>query len=90
LWNIDPEDWDYENSPADVVVERVLKNTKANSIILMHDGRDTKVDYPRDNTISALPVIIDSLRKKGFSFVTLDELERNSSAKDGLLKKRDR
>jgi peptidoglycan/xylan/chitin deacetylase (PgdA/CDA1 family) len=86
LWNIDPEDWDYENSPADVVVERVLKNAKANSIILMHDGRDTKVDYPRDNTISALPVIIDSLRKKGFSFVTLDELEKNSSAKDDLLK----
>ena len=73
-WNIDPIDWNYSKSPAELIVKRVLEQAKPNSIILMHDGRDQHIGYPRDNLVKALPVIIDSLRKEGYDFVTVDEI----------------
>lgn len=79
LWNVDPEDWDYEKSPRAEIVKRILATVKPNAIILMHDGRDTHVDYPRDNTVTALPFIIDGLRARGYTFVTVDELLQTTS-----------
>ncbi len=74
LWNVDPNDWDYEHSPSNVIVQRVLAGVKPNAIVLMHDGRDTHINYPRDNTVSALPIIIEKLKAEGYTFVTVSEL----------------
>lgn len=74
LWNIDPEDWNYEKSPTKAIVANVLAHLKPDAIILMHDGRDTKVNYPRDNTVNALPILIDEIRAKGYTFVTVDRI----------------
>jgi peptidoglycan/xylan/chitin deacetylase (PgdA/CDA1 family) len=74
LWNIDPEDWNYDKSPSQAIIQRVLAAAKPEAIILMHDGRDTHVDYPRDNTINALPTLIETLKARGYTFVTLNEL----------------
>lgn len=73
-WDIDPTDWDYPNSPASLIEKRILEQAKPNAIILLHDGRDTHIDYPRDNLIKALPKIIEVLKKDGYTFVTIDKL----------------
>ena len=75
-WNDDPDDWDFPHEPADKIVPKVLKGAHPNKIILLHDGRDFHIGYPRGNTVAALPQIIDRLRMKGYTFVTVDQLLR--------------
>ncbi|MEI6555958.1 MAG: glycosyltransferase [Paludibacter sp.] len=65
---IDPNDW-QEDISADTIVLRTLQNVKNGNIILMHDaGGD------RSATIKALPIIIDSLRARGYEFVSVSHL----------------
>ncbi|MDP7421487.1 MAG: polysaccharide deacetylase family protein [bacterium] len=68
-WSVDTFDWDRaRNSPAQIA-STVLKYGHAGSIILMHSaGGD------RSGTVKALPVIIKTLRRRGFQFVTVTEL----------------
>lgn len=66
LWSIDPHDW--SRPPTEKVVEKVLKDTKPGSIILLHDGQ-----YPLP-TPQAIGTIIDRLRESGYEFVTVSEL----------------
>ena len=73
-WNVDSIDWNYTVSTPDVILATVLKEIKPTSIIIFHDGRDTHIDYPRDNTIKALPNVIDALKKQGYEFVTVDKI----------------
>ena len=73
-WNIDPADWNYSKSTPEIIEKIILAKVKNNSIILLHDGRDTHIDYPRDNLIKALPIVIESLKKEGYTFVTIDKL----------------
>lgn len=63
-WNVDPRDWDTENS--DKIVQSVLAHVKDGSVILLHEGRKS--------TLAALPQIITGLREKGYQIVTLEEL----------------
>ena len=63
-WSVDPRDWESRNT--EKVVQAVLKDTKPNSIVLLHDIYDTSVD-------AALRVI-DALKKEGYQFVTVEEL----------------
>ena len=72
-WNVDPRDWDNSNSST-TILNSILKNTKENSIILLHDGHENTYTYSRENTIAALPAIIDDLRKEGYTFVTVDKI----------------
>lgn len=74
MWNTETQDWDDENSPAELIEKIIIQNAKPNDIILMHDGRDTKINYPRNNTIEALSYIIKQLKKEGYSFVTVDKI----------------
>lgn len=74
LWNIDGMDWDYENTPTATLEKTIIKDAVPNGIILMHDGRDIKINYPRDNTINALAYIIETLKKEGYTFVTVDKI----------------
>jgi len=67
LWSVDPAD--YRKVPSDRLVLRVLNSAKAGSIILLHDGGPV-----RQNTVKALPKIIDELRARGFRLVTVPEL----------------
>lgn len=64
LWNVDTLDWKLKNKKQ--IIKRATRNTKDGDIILMHDT------YKR--TKDALPEIINSLKKKGFQFVTISEL----------------
>jgi cellulose synthase/poly-beta-1,6-N-acetylglucosamine synthase-like glycosyltransferase len=73
--NIDPSD--YDEPGVDEIVKRVNDQLFTmvdgyrirNHVILLHDGGGN-----RDQTVKALPRIIDSLRQKGFRFVTVTDL----------------
>ncbi len=64
LWDVDPLDW-KRPGPA-VVTSRILKETRAGSIVLAHDI------HP--GTVKAMPDTFDQLEAKGFKFVTVSEL----------------
>jgi peptidoglycan/xylan/chitin deacetylase (PgdA/CDA1 family) len=51
------------------MVRRILKLVKPGTIALLHDGGGN-----REKTISALPLLLDELRKRGYHCVTVPEL----------------
>jgi peptidoglycan/xylan/chitin deacetylase (PgdA/CDA1 family) len=55
--------FDYERPGTDKIVNWVLKNIYSGQIILLHDGYDK-----REQTVAALPQIIDGVRQKGLGF----------------------
>ncbi|MFD1126535.1 polysaccharide deacetylase family protein [Lentilactobacillus raoultii] len=63
-WSVDSRDWAYLNTAK--TVHHVLSTTTNGSIILMHDIHATSV--------AAVPQIIRSLKKRGYNFVTLEQL----------------
>jgi peptidoglycan-N-acetylglucosamine deacetylase len=67
LENIDPQDW--ARPGADVIVQRVKQQRRDGSIILLHDaGGD------REQTVEALPRILDYLKTRGDSIVSISTL----------------
>lgn len=64
IWDVDPLDW--KRPGPSVVTARILKETRAGSIVLSHD-----IHPP---TIEAMPKTFDQLIEKGFKSVTVSEL----------------
>lgn len=64
LWTIDPEDWRSDNVAE--IVRRVTDKAEENAIILMHDEYETSVEAALE--------IVDILQKRGYEFVTVEEL----------------
>jgi chitin deacetylase len=73
LWNVAAEDYDRKE-PSEAIVRRILQQLKPGAIIVLHDGRDTHINYPRENMIRALPSIIAGIHKAGYVLVTLDQI----------------
>lgn len=67
LWDNEGRDWATPGT--NVIVQRILNLAHDGSIILMHDGGGF-----RAQTIAALPIIITTLRQRGFTFVTIPQL----------------
>lgn len=64
LWNIDPLDWCSHN--AECIAAKVVEKAGDGDIILMHDYYDTSV--------TAALEVVDILQKRGFQFVTVEEI----------------
>jgi len=64
LWTVDPLDWCSDNVAC--VTANVVTASRENSIILMHDYYETSV--------TAALNAVDELQKRGYDFVTVDEL----------------
>jgi peptidoglycan/xylan/chitin deacetylase (PgdA/CDA1 family) len=71
-WDVDSTDW--SGAPVDAVVSSVLDHVHPGAIVLMHDGGLGGGNADRSTTIAALPRIIDGLRERGYSFVTVPEI----------------
>lgn len=69
-WDTDSLDW--MNPGVDKIVNRVVTKAHPGDIILMHASDSCK------QTHEALPQIIDQLRAKGYEFVTVSELMKES------------
>jgi peptidoglycan/xylan/chitin deacetylase (PgdA/CDA1 family) len=60
-WSVDPNDW--RKPGVNVVVDRVLTETRPGSVILLHDIHKTTCD--------AVPAILDGLLERGYEFTTI-------------------
>jgi peptidoglycan-N-acetylglucosamine deacetylase len=72
-WDNMTNDWDAEKS-ADEIVRAILRRAKPGGVIVLHDGRDTRLNYDRSQMLRALPFVIETLMENGFEFVTVPEL----------------
>jgi peptidoglycan-N-acetylglucosamine deacetylase len=66
-WDVDPRDWSLPGT--EEIYSNIVDNAKPGAIILMHDGGG-----PRDETLAALPRVIDTLRARGYGFETVSAL----------------
>jgi peptidoglycan-N-acetylglucosamine deacetylase len=60
--------FDYESPGVEKIVNWVVKNAHAGQVILLHDGYDK-----RQQTVDALPQIIEGIEKKGLGFSEICE-----------------
>ncbi|GGG78506.1 hypothetical protein GCM10010918_39280 [Paenibacillus radicis (ex Gao et al. 2016)] len=67
-WNIDTRDW--AGTPVSEMQEMIHKKAKPHAIILMHSFGSKNIKH----TVEMLPHVIDDLKKKGYTFVTPDEM----------------
>jgi peptidoglycan/xylan/chitin deacetylase (PgdA/CDA1 family) len=65
LWSVDPQDW--AKPGADRIATRVLNGSGNGAVILLHSTNA--------QTVEALPRIIEKLRARGFTFVTMSQWE---------------
>ncbi len=63
-WSVDERDWELRN--AELIYQNTIETVEDGDIILMHDIHEEAVD--------AALMIIDDLTKKGYEFVTVEEL----------------
>lgn len=77
MWSVNPQD--DRNPGYKKIVNDVLKQVKKGDIIRLHAS-----DSARD-TAKALPIIIQSLRDKGYTFVTLSSLISNAETKSKII-----
>ena len=68
IWDSFGADWDKHATSA-TIAAKVLKSARPGGIVLLHDGGGH-----RAKTVAALPHIIDTLRKRGFRFVTVPRI----------------
>jgi hypothetical protein len=64
MWDVDPLDW--KDPGPTTVANRILKETRAGSIVLSHDIHK--------GTVEAMPSTLEQLGSKRFKFVTVSEL----------------
>lgn len=64
LWTVDPLDWCSQDSVC--IARSVINKVKDGDIILLHDCYDTSIE--------AAIMIVDELKRQGYTFVTVDEI----------------
>jgi peptidoglycan/xylan/chitin deacetylase (PgdA/CDA1 family) len=67
MWDVDSTD--YEVFDPETIVKRVLGCVRPGSIILLHDG-----EGDHSHTVTAIGMLIEDLRRKGYEFRTVSEL----------------
>jgi len=72
LFDVIPDDW---ASPGiSLIVSRIVEKVRPGSIVLCHDGSESGVEQDRSQTVEAMPIMIEKLKKEGYRFVTISEL----------------
>ena len=71
-WDVSAKDW--IETDADALARHVLEKVKPGSIILLHDSIDGNAGADRSVVVKALPAILEGLKAKGLTPVTLDKL----------------
>jgi len=83
-WSADGAD--YKTTDPALITQRILRKTRPDGIILLHDLVDpTGVGY--NGTITAIPDIISALQAKGYTFVTVTQLLAPGSPQPGKVYK---
>ena len=66
LWDTDTQDY---NLPGPATIKARATSVQPGSIVLMHDGGG-----PRNQTVAALPGIIENLQRRGYRLVTMTKM----------------
>ncbi len=74
LWSLNSKDWVSFNHKA--IVKYISKNIKNGDILLFHDSGNvsTTEGGNRRQTVKSISLLARTLRKKGFEFVSIEEL----------------
>lgn len=74
LWTVSAVDW--RGRPPKAIVGRIMRHIKTGGVILFHDSGAVirKEGADRGNTVEALPLVIDELRRRGFEIVPLSRM----------------
>ncbi len=72
LWTV--QAWDWDEPPAEAIVERVLRDCRPGSIILLHDGAPPYDSRSREQTVAAVARLLPLLRSDGYEVVTVGQL----------------
>jgi len=72
-WDNMTSDWKAEKSGEEIILA-ILRRARPGGVIVLHDGRDTRLRYDRSHMLQALPFVIETLVERGFEFVTIPEL----------------
>ncbi|MFI8966116.1 polysaccharide deacetylase family protein [Streptomyces sp. NPDC053493] len=75
LWSITAKDYSTEDTA--LIRRRVLEQAHGDGIILLHDIYD--------GTVPAVPGIIDELKRRGYTFVTVPQLLAPGKAEPGVV-----
>jgi peptidoglycan/xylan/chitin deacetylase (PgdA/CDA1 family) len=67
MWDVDPRDWSLPGVNA--IYDNVVSNARNGAIVIQHFGGG-----PRYETVAALPREIDTLRARGYQFVTVAQM----------------
>jgi peptidoglycan/xylan/chitin deacetylase (PgdA/CDA1 family) len=67
MWNVDPRDWALPGVNA--IYDNVIANARPGDIVIQHFGGG-----PREETLAALPREIQTLRRRGYQFVTVAQM----------------
>jgi peptidoglycan/xylan/chitin deacetylase (PgdA/CDA1 family) len=65
-WDVDPQDW--KRPPAATITQRIVRQVRPGSVVLMHDGGGD-----RSRTVASLDATIRLLDKRGYRFVFPDD-----------------
>lgn len=68
-WDVEPETYLSAEASAEEIAQYVVDHAREGSIILLHPWYGEK-----SHSREAVPLIIDALKEKGFTFVTVSEL----------------
>jgi peptidoglycan/xylan/chitin deacetylase (PgdA/CDA1 family) len=68
MWDVDSQDYEKTLTVEDIA-NRVIKNVRSGSIVVMHDGGGD-----RSRTVAATQIIVKALLSKGYEFKTVSEL----------------
>jgi len=69
LCDVEPESYPEIAAGAEKIVQHVVERARPGSIILLH-----VMNASRSESVRAVPAIIQALRNKGYTFVTISEL----------------
>lgn len=76
LWTVSAVDW--RGRPPKAIVGRIMRHIKTGGVILFHDSGAVvrREGADRGNTVEALPLVIDELRRHGYEIVPLSRMIR--------------
>jgi peptidoglycan/xylan/chitin deacetylase (PgdA/CDA1 family) len=92
MWSV-PLARDWNDPEPETIAHRILRYARNGSIIVLHDGNRGMLCaqvHPeaspcnRQSTVAATKLIIDSLKKKGYRFVTIPQLLRSISERSDV------
>jgi peptidoglycan/xylan/chitin deacetylase (PgdA/CDA1 family) len=69
--------WDTDMPSAEELLRRLNKKFDPLEILLLHDGIDNRpIQQNRKSTVEALPKIIEEYKKRGYTFMTIGNLNK--------------